>query len=308
MKSYFLTDRTKGYLFALIATLSFSNVYIFSKAALNQVSLAQFGFYWFAIGVLFSFLFSLLNGSFKLLKGIKVKDLRVFLLLGFLEIITTLTFFVALNTIPDPAVTSFIGNMYMVFLVMLGVILLKERFSFIESIGAFITLLGAFAAGYKGGTGFRDLFVPGTGLVLINGFLAALTTIIAKKTIHKFNPSLVNFNRTLFLFLFSSVMFIISGDSLIIPFSALKNITIGSLLGPVAGILTVYYSYKYIEASRSSVIQGLKGMFVLIGSFIYFGLFPQPVQLAGGIISVIGVIIMTLSKAKLLPWRIFQSR
>ena len=30
----------KGYLFALIATLSFSNVYIFSKAALNEVHLA----------------------------------------------------------------------------------------------------------------------------------------------------------------------------------------------------------------------------------------------------------------------------
>ena len=52
------SNTVKGYLFALIATLAFSNVYIFSKAALNEVHLAQFGIYWCAIGVIFSLLFA----------------------------------------------------------------------------------------------------------------------------------------------------------------------------------------------------------------------------------------------------------
>lgn len=303
-----LSNRTKGYLFALIATISFSNVYIFSKAALNEVSLAQFWLYWFTISVLLNLLFSLNNKSFKLLKGKTVKELRIFLLLGLLEVITASTFFISLSIIPDPAIASFMGNMFVVFLVIMGVLMLKERFSFIESIGVFITIAGAFAVGYKGGTSIKDLFVAGTGFILINSFFAALTSIIAKKTIEKYNPSLVNFNRTFFLFLFALAYFVYSGDQLIIPNSALKNISIGALLGPFTGILTVYYSFKYIEASRSSVIQGLKGVFVLIGSYIYFGSFPQSVQLIGGIVSVIGVMIMSLSKAKLLPWRIFRPR
>jgi hypothetical protein len=65
---------------------------------------------------------------------------------------------------------------------------------------------GAFAVGYKGGSSFSEFFIPGTGtgLVLINTFLASFTSICAKRTIHKFNPSPVNFNRTFFLFLFST--------------------------------------------------------------------------------------------------------
>lgn len=292
----------------MIATISFSNVYIFSKAALNEVSLAQFWLYWFAIGVIFNFLFSFRNGSFKLLKGKTTKELRVFIFLGFLELATTTTFFISLRIIPDPAVASFLGNMFVVFLVLMGVVMLKERFTFIESIGVLLTIGGAFAVGYKGGSSIKELFVAGTGFVLINSFLAAFTSIIAKKAIKRFNPSLVNFNRTFFLFLFAVLYFIISDDQLSIPLSALKNITIGALLGPVTGILTIYYSFKYIEASRSSVIQGLKGVFVLIGSYVYFGSLPQRVQLVGGIVSVIGVMIMSLSKAKLLSWKIFRPR
>ena len=291
--------KTKGYLFALVATIAFSNVYIFSKAALNEVSMAQFWFYWFATGLTLNTLLCWINGSFNLLKKRKLQELRNFIILGILEIVTTLSFFFAIKTIPDPSVTSFIGNMYVVFLVTFGILLLKERFTLIESTGVLITIIGVFAVGFKGGRTLREMFIPGAGLVLINTFLAALTSIVAKKTIDRFNPMLVNFNRTLFLFLFAVGFMLLEGKTLSIPATALKNILIGSFLGPFLGILTIYFSYKYIEVSRSSVVQGLKGLFVLIGSFIYFGTLPGKLQMIGGILSVCGVLIMTLSKARL---------
>jgi drug/metabolite transporter (DMT)-like permease len=293
-----ITNRTKGYLFSLLATIAFANVYIFGKAALNEVSMAQFWFYWFATALFFNFIFNWRNGAFKLIKTIQKEDIRRFMFLGVLEIVTSLTFFFSIKMIHDPAVTSFMGNMFVVFLVILGVIMLKERFTRMESFGVVITIIGAFAVGYKGGNSFGDFFVPGTGIVLLNTFLAAFTSIIAKKAIHRLSPALVNLNRSFFLFLFAIIFFLTSGDALFIPSSALLNILIGAVMGPVTAILSVYYSFKYIEASRSSVIQGLKGVFVLLGSLLYFGLLPAPVQLAGGIVSVIGVLIMTTSKLK----------
>lgn len=74
---------------------------------------------------------------------------------------------------------------------------------------------------------------------------------------------------------------------------------IGALLEFVA-ILTVYYSFQFIEASRSSIIQTLKGIIVLIGSYIFFGIFPLPHQLIGGLITVAGILIMTLAQAGIL--------
>lgn len=295
-----LSDRSKGYLFSLLATVAFANVYIFSKAALNEVSMPQFWIYWFAVAFGTNLLFNWRKGSLPLISKMKKADFGTFTFLGALEIITSLTFFFSIRMIPDPAITSFMGNMYVVFLIVLGVLMLGEKFTPIESIGAAVTVIGAFAVGYKGGTSFSDFFIPGTGIVLINTFMAAFSSIYAKKAIHRFSPALVNLNRSFWLFLFAIIFLLASGEPLAIPTSALKNIVIGALLGPVTAILSIYYSFKYIEASRSSVIQGLKGVFVLVGSQLYFGMFPPPIQLAGGIVSVIGVLIMTLVRARIL--------
>lgn len=255
------------------------------------------------MALILNLLVTLKSGSFTQLKGLKLKEYRIFMYLGIIEIITTTTFYMSLNKIPDPAVTSFLGNMFVVFLVLLGVIILRERFTKLESLGVVITIAGAFAVGYQGGKTIADFFVPGTGLVLINTFFAALSSIVAKKAIGKYAPNIINFNRTLFMFVFGLGYFLISGDNLTIPATALKNITIGVILGPVVGILLIYMSYKYIEASRSSVLQGLKGVFVLIGTFIYFRTLPNNIQLIGGIVSLTGVMVMTMSKAKMLSWK-----
>jgi drug/metabolite transporter (DMT)-like permease len=91
-------------------------------------------------------------------------------------------------------------------------------------------------------------------------------------------------------------MFFAMGKS--VPFSAgiIKNTVAGAILEFVA-ILTAYYSYKHIEASRSSIVQSLKGIFVLLVAFLAFGTLPLPHQLAGGIITVAGVLIMALAQA-----------
>ena len=42
-----MRSEVKGYIAVLVATIAMSNVYIFSKAALNELSLVKFGVYWF---------------------------------------------------------------------------------------------------------------------------------------------------------------------------------------------------------------------------------------------------------------------
>jgi drug/metabolite transporter (DMT)-like permease len=92
-------------------------------------------------------------------------------------------------------------------------------------------------------------------------------------------------------------MIFVYGKSFVIPVSALKNIAVGAALGPFLAVLTVYYSFSYINASRSSVVQSLKGIFVLLGAYLFFGSFPLPHQFAGGLITVAGVLVMTLGQA-----------
>jgi drug/metabolite transporter (DMT)-like permease len=287
----------KGYFFALVATLAFSNVYIFSKAALNEVHLAQFGVYWFAIGFLFSLGFAVKNKKLAQLRLLSKRQVRTLLTLGLLEILTTTTFFLSIKIIPDPSVTSFLGNMFPVMVTLGGVVLLRERFSWIEGIGVILALAGAFIISYTGGTTLKTLFISGTGIVFINALLATSATLVVKVHVKKLSPELLVLNRTAWLFVYSLLMFFIYKQSFIIPVSALKNIAIGSILGPFLAIVSVYYSYTYIEASRSAIVQSLKGIFVLIGAFLFFHTFPAKHQFIGGMITVMGVLVMTLAKA-----------
>ncbi|KAF0239467.1 MAG: hypothetical protein FD181_55 [Prolixibacteraceae bacterium] len=293
-------DTIKGYLFALIATLTFSNVYIFSKAALNEIPLAQFGSLWYAVVALSCFIFALFNKKLGQITHLTKKQVQILLTLGVLEIATTTLFFLSIHIIPDPAVTSFLGNLFPVMVMLGGIFILHERFGPVEIFGGFLALSGAFVISYSGGSTPGAMFIKGTGVVFFNSIFAATATLVVKTQVKKLSPELLNLNRAVWLLLFSVVMFFVMGKS--VPFSAgiIKNTVAGALLEFVA-ILTAYYSYKHIEASRSSIVQSLKGIFVLLVAFLVFKTLPLPHQLWGGIITVVGVLIMALAKSGFFP-------
>jgi len=299
------SDTFKGYFFALLATLSFSNVYVFSKAALNEIHLIQFGFYWYAIGSLLNAAWTTWKGNFRLLGTLKWDHYRILLLLGILEILTNSTFFLSIHIIPDPAVTSFLGNLYPVFLTLGAVVLLKERFTLIESLGVALAFAGAFVISYNGSSSLSKMFIPGTLVVLINALFAATTSLVVKVYVKRLSPELITLNHNVWLLTFTAVLMVATGQSWVIPASAMANIAIGSFLGPFMGILTIYYSFRYIDASRSSIVQSMKGIVVLVGAYLYFGTLPLPHQLLGGLLTVLGVLVMAVSQAGLfrIPWR-----
>lgn len=286
----------KGYFFALVATLAFSNVYIFSKAALNEIPLAQFGSLWYLVVALSCFVFALFNKKLKQAAHLSRKQAFTLLTLGLLEIATTTLFFLSIHIIPDPSVTSFLGNLYPVMVMLGGIFILHERFGPIEIMGGFLALAGAFVISYSGGTTLETIFIKGTGVVFFNAIFATITTLVVKAHVQKLSPELLNLNRSVWLLTFSVIMFFVMGESTVFSATAVKNTMIGAVLEFTA-ILTVYYSFRYIEASRSSIVQSTKGVFVLLGAFLFFGTLPLRHQLIGGFITVLGVLIMALAQA-----------
>lgn len=290
------SDNFKGYIFALVATLAYSNVYIFSKAALNELPLAQFGSLWYVVVTILCLVFAFKNKKIGQIKTLSKKQVSVLLTLGFLEIATTTLFFLSIHIIPDPSVTSFLGNMYPVMVMLGGIFILSERFGPVEIFGGFLALAGAFVISYSGGTTLETLFIKGTGIVFLNAIFASTATLVVKVHVKNLSPELLNLNRSVWLLVFSVIMFFVMGQSFVCSPTAVQNLIIGAALEFVA-ILTVYYSFKYIEASRSSIVQSLKGIFVLIGAFIFFGTLPLKHQLIGGMITVVGILIMALAQA-----------
>lgn len=292
-------NTVKGYIYAFVATLCFSNVYIFSKAALNEVHLSLFGFQWYAVSGLLCLLMAAKNKRLGILKNMAWKEAKILLLLGSLEIITTTLFFLSIHIIPDPSVTSFLGNMYPVMVTLGGIIILKERFGWIEIGGIVLALAGAFIISYTGGPSLKTFFIHGTGIVLLNAIFATAATIVVKTQVKNISPEILNLNRSFWLFIFAGAMIIVFKTPVVINPGASINIAIGAALEFLA-ILTAYYSFAFIEVSRSSIVQSLKGIFVLGAGYLFFRTLPLPHQLLGGALTIAGVMVMAFAQSGLL--------
>ena len=291
----------RGYIWAFVAVIAVSNVFIFSKAALNEVHIAQFGFYWFALGLVWNVLFAAKTCKLSIIRNLTLNQIGILVTIGILEIVGATSFFYAIHVIENPAVTSFLGNLGPIFVTILGVSILKEKFNNIEIIGMALTIAGAFVISYRGYGKFGEIFISGTEYVILSSLIFAIIKIIVKKNISKLPPTLMSLNRVIFLFLFSTTMMIVLEKSFIIPQSAFINITIGSILGPFLTVIAGYISLKYIEVSRQAMLGSTKSLFVLFGAYLYFDKIPVDYQIIGGILTIFGVLLISFGKLRL--WR-----
>lgn len=290
------SNQIKGYILAFISVIAVSNVFIFSKAALNEVSLTQFGVYWFGFGIIWISIYAYKNKSFRILKSFQLRTYLLLFLLGFIELIATTFFFKSIHTISNPAITSFLSNISPVFVLSLSFIFLKEKLNHIEMVGVALAISGAFIIGYKGGTNLKTMFINGSQYIIYSTFLFAVVSVLAKKFIKTLSPVLIALNRSFFLLTFALAALIYQKESLDIPGSALKMIFIGSILGPFLTVISGLLSLQYIDLSKKSIISSTKSLLVLFGAYLYFGQFPKLYEIIGGILSISGVLIIILGK------------
>lgn len=287
----------KGYLFAFAATLGMANVYIFSKAAMSELSIFQFGFYWFGLALIFSLAYLLLSGKIKLIKGLDRKSRKLLIIIGILEFLAASTLFLSIHVVENPAVVSFLSNMTPIFVTILGISFLRERFNLIEALGILFTITGAVLISYTGQNSIKDIFIEGTGLILLSSFFLSISLILAKYRIKKIDPSILMANRISYIFFISVFLMIFTGQSFAISGTAFFNISIGALLGPFMTALAQYSALKYIEASRTMIVQSTRGLFVAVGAIIYLGIYPTGIQITGGSITIAGVIIVIMGRS-----------
>ena len=292
-----LSKAAKGIILAVSASFAVSNVYIFSKAALNEIHIAQFGFYWFGLGIFWNLIYIVAFKKHRLVAGISRKTWGALSLIAVLEMFGTLFFFLAMKKVENPAVVSFLANINPLLVTTLGVLMLSERFNRYEFAGMVITLFGAFMISFS--RSLDNIFIPGTEYVWISGIIYAFSNVIAKKNIQKLDASFMALSRLIFLFSLSMVAVMALKLPFTIPVSALKNVAIGSVLGPFFTAILGYLSLKYIEVSKASIVRTVRSLFVLTGAYLYFGTLPTETQIFGGLFTITGVILISLGKLRM---------
>ncbi len=287
----------KGIVLSLVSALSLSLVYIFSKAALNNMSLWQFGFYWFLIAMIENGILFFAYGLHRKFLQLERRQRLLIVLIAFFELVGTIAFFASIQLYKNPTVISFLANTVPITVGILSYIFLRERFNFFEAIGIVITIIGAMIIGYQS-TVLKEVEKIGLGLVVVAVFviLFSVNTVLIRVSVRNSHPLMITFFRTVLLFAFSFFMLVLKGESFNVPWVGMKNILFGATFGPVLGVVTSFWALKYVEATISSTIINAKGFLIMVLVYFYLSIVPETYQIYGGLLAVLGVAIMSYGK------------
>jgi drug/metabolite transporter (DMT)-like permease len=287
--------QSTGYLYALGASLALAASFVFSKSALNHLTVVQFGLIWFSMGVIWNIIWFLVRRDFRRLKDSFGTKTIVALVIALLEGAATGLFYMAIKAMENPAVVSFIGNIGPVFVTIMGVGLLKERFRNSQLIGILITIIGIFIINYREG-GFAGFLDPGSSYVIGASLLFSVATIVGRRYHKMLIPGYMSLIRT-FLLAAAMLLFFLNGHQMPVLLPELwRDLSIGSLLETLIVIVFAYQALKLIEATKTSLIISSKGVWTLVLAWIFLGVFPTVMQLTGGILTLIGVWLITWNR------------
>ncbi len=286
---------SSGYGYAFGAAFALSASFIFSKSALNSASMIQFGVVWFFLGVIWNGTWYIFR--YRSLPGMNhsVMKWRVAIGIAVLEAIATGLFYIALRAMENPAIVSFIGNIGPVFVAILGFTLLHERFKRLQSLGILVTLAGIFVINYRTG-GFGGFLDPGAIYVIMASLFFSLATILGRRYHSYLVPELMSWLRSGILALVFILLIILTKQSLDLSISTWRNLALGSLFETLLTIVFAYQALRRIEATKTSLIISSKGVWTLLLAWLFLGVFPTAVQLTGGIITLVGVWMITWSR------------
>jgi drug/metabolite transporter (DMT)-like permease len=285
----------KGFAFAGIAAIALANSFIFSKLCFEELDFFQFGFWWFLIGTLWNGFYILLynKGQIRIARW-WYKSLNIPLIsVALLEAIATGLFYFAILSMVNPGVVSFIGNIGPVFVTILGFIFLKETFSRVQFMGILIALCGIFLLNYKGYGSISQILIPGSQYVIIASFIFSIAAIIARKNHNIINAGILSLLRAIMLFITFLLLISLDGNFVIPTKKTFLFLAAGSFLEVFITIVFAYLSFKYIKAFKTSITISTKGLFAMLGSWLFLNLEPGFYEMAGGVLSLAGVYLVS---------------
>jgi drug/metabolite transporter (DMT)-like permease len=290
----------KGFTYAGIAAIALANSFIFSKLCFRTLDFYQFGFWWFFIGCIWNLCYIVFHKNSQAQIDIKWynKFTWPLITIALLESGATGLFYYAILTMENPGVVSFIGNIGPVFVTILGLIILKETFSKTQFLGIVIAVFGIFILNYKAYKSISEILIPGSQYVIFASFLFSVAAIIARKNYDRIDTGILSMLRALIL-LFSFTFLMLGFSDIKIPgFQTTLYLALGSFLEVFITIVFAYLSFRYIKAFKTSITISTKSIFALLSSWIFLNLQPTIYQVIGGVLSLVGVILVSKEKKK----------
>lgn len=284
----FKMTKTLGVLLSMLSAVTLAAGFITSKKLMQQIPLLPFVFWWFASASLFLFVIILVRKDISFFGKIR-GEVKTAAAIAFMGVITSVLFFAALSFL-EPSFYAFLIRLATIVTIVLGVVLLKERFTSVELLGAVIALIGAFVLSYA----FSNFLTLGVVLGVAAALAIGIQDFVWKTIVKDVHPVAMNFYRT-FASAVAVLLYLLATKSFeLVPLDMVPLLLLGSFISPVLGVFFLIKAMANLEVSKVVAIRTLEPFIVVAFAFIFFNTIPDAKELAGGTMIIVGVSVMTL--------------
>jgi len=198
----------------------------------------------------------------------------------------------------DAAVASFLGRTEVLFTVLLAVLVLRERFTRGEALGAGIAVLGLLvvhqAALAETGKVPEGFWITVFGMGLMGG-----AEIFNKRLVPRLHPETLAFARAGGLGALFAVVALARGDGLAPPAMAdFLRIAGAALLAPVLARTLYIRSLGVLDLSKAAVMMLLQPLFAAGIAWTFLGTSPTSFEWLGGLVLLVGCAVLVRARVR----------
>lgn len=279
-----------GYAYAIISRFFVLGFFIFGTISISYYNVLTTNILWFSFATLFSLLMVfVLKKQHEYRKFFK--HWKWILLWVALNVVAIMISWTTLKMI-GPSLLAFLTKSGMLFVILFGIVFLKEKFNYLEVIGGIVMVSGIVLMTFAKG----DYLALGTFLVIVWGLFYALARLIVKSKLNDIDPMVkVNIRATGVVLMMLPIA-LLTGQFSIPTTDGLIYATVPAMFSAVFNHYFMFKAYRHLELSKCALISSLTPVLVAISSFLIFREILSPVQYVGGGLIISGVIVLVYAK------------
>ena len=296
--------KNAGLVYAVLSSLFLSTGFVVAKHFLEYTNPETLNVLWFGIAFLVAAAFLLLRNRAETVTLFK-KNWKDGVIVGGANALAAAFWFQSIS-LAGPTATAFIVRFSTIFIIILGILFLKEKLHLHDIVGMLIAIAGALTISFGNG----DYLKAGTMVALAASLAIAVHQVLSKAYAKNVNPLMLVCVRSFYTALFLLIYALIFSKLETFPISQLGSLSAGIVINAVVGFVFFYKALELIDVSKVAIIRTLDPFIVVIYAFIAFHTFPSLSQFWGGTLVVVGVIVAMYGHAlptllrtvKGLPW------
>ncbi len=194
----------------------------------------------------------------------------------------------------DPSLAAFVARTEVPIVIIMGIVILKERFTRYETVGLGLSLVGIVLMKLT----LRFEYSTGFWLVLAGALFFGLTEFVSKMAVRHVPPIRLAFLRNMLIAVIYWVAFAASGETTEGLDLVWPGVIALGLVGPVISRMSYLSALKRMDLSKVAVISQSQPVYVILIALLVLGQIPSVRETTGGIFLVIGCSLMVFGRSR----------